>query len=405
MENIELILSVIIAGLVLYIILDKLISRKTGASSIEKTLKQEIANLRQDSDNNARLSRSEINSLLIQNQESFLNQYTNLSNSTQQRLDSIRTTLQRSIERLNQENSMQLEKMRGVVDEKLQNTLENRLTASFALVNERLEQVYNGLGEMQSLASGVGDLKRVLQNVRTRGLWGEAQVSQILEQVLYSGQYETNVAVKPGSNERVEFALVLPGKDEKVYLPIDSKFPQEDYLRLVEFSNKGDTEGCNAAMKQLSISIKKEAKDIAEKYIAPPYTTDFAIMFLPVEGLYAEVLRNSSLFEELQKMRIVVCGPTTLVAILNSLNVGFKTLAIEKRSSEVWMLLGTIKNEFGKFEAILEKTQKKLQEANNVILDAARKTRTINRKLRDVEAVTEEDAPALFDDTEVNDDN
>ena len=300
---------------------------------------------------------------------------------------------------------MQLEKMRGVVDEKLQNTLENRLTASFALVNERLEQVYNGLGEMQSLASGVGDLKRVLQNVRTRGLWGEAQVSQILEQVLYSGQYETNVAVKPGSNERVEFALVLPGKDEKVYLPIDSKFPQEDYLRLVEFSNKGDTEGCNAAMKQLSISIKKEAKDIAEKYIAPPYTTDFAIMFLPVEGLYAEVLRNSSLFEELQKMRIVVCGPTTLVAILNSLNVGFKTLAIEKRSSEVWMLLGTIKNEFGKFEAILEKTQKKLQEANNVILDAARKTRTINRKLRDVEAVTEEDAPALFDDTEVNDDN
>lgn len=405
MENLELILSVIIAGLVLYIIVDKLISRKTGASSIEKTLKQEIANLRQDSDNNARLSRSEINSLLIQNQESFLNQYTNLSNSTQQRLDSIRTTLQRSIERLNQENSMQLEKMRGVVDEKLQNTLENRLTASFALVNERLEQVYNGLGEMQSLASGVGDLKRVLQNVRTRGLWGEAQVSQILEQVLYSGQYETNVAVKPGSNERVEFALVLPGKDEKVYLPIDSKFPQEDYLRLVEFSNKGDTEGCNAAMKQLSISIKKEAKDIAEKYIAPPYTTDFAIMFLPVEGLYAEVLRNSSLFEELQKMRIVVCGPTTLVAILNSLNVGFKTLAIEKRSSEVWMLLGTIKNEFGKFEAILEKTQKKLQEANNVILDAARKTRTINRKLRDVEAVTEEDAPALFDDTEVNDDN
>lgn len=405
MENIELILSVIIAGLVLYIIVDKLISRKTGTSSIEKTLKQEIANLRQDSDNNARLSRSEINSLLIQNQESFLNQYTNLSNSTQQRLDSIRTTLQRSIERLNQENSMQLEKMRGVVDEKLQNTLENRLTASFALVNERLEQVYNGLGEMQSLASGVGDLKRVLQNVRTRGLWGEAQVSQILEQVLYSGQYETNVAVKPSSNERVEFALVLPGKDEKVYLPIDSKFPQEDYLRLVEFSNKGDTEGCNAAMKQLSISIKKEAKDIAEKYIAPPYTTDFAIMFLPVEGLYAEVLRNSSLFEELQKMRIVVCGPTTLVAILNSLNVGFKTLAIEKRSSEVWMLLGTIKNEFGKFEAILEKTQKKLQEANNVILDAARKTRTINRKLRDVEAVTEEDAPALFDDTEVNDDN
>ena len=405
MENLELILSVIIAGLVLYIIVDKLTSRKTGASSIEKTLKQEIANLRQDSDNNARLSRSEINSLLIQNQESFLNQYTNLSNSTQQRLDSIRTTLQRSIERLNQENSMQLEKMRGVVDEKLQNTLENRLTASFALVNERLEQVYNGLGEMQSLASGVGDLKRVLQNVRTRGLWGEAQVSQILEQVLYSGQYETNVAVKPGSNERVEFALVLPGKDEKVYLPIDSKFPQEDYLRLVEFSNKGDTEGCNAAMKQLSISIKKEAKDIAEKYIAPPYTTDFAIMFLPVEGLYAEVLRNSSLFEELQKMRIVVCGPTTLVAILNSLNVGFKTLAIEKRSSEVWMLLGTIKNEFGKFEAILEKTQKKLQEANNVILDAARKTRTINRKLRDVEAVTEEDAPALFDDTEGKEDN
>lgn len=401
METI-LLIAVIIC-LVLFIIIDKLFSKKNNASELEQALHKEITALRSDSDNNARLNRQEIGELLIKNQESFLNQYERLSHSTEQRLDGIRSTLQSSIAQLNQENSRQLEQMRGVVDEKLQSTLENRLTSSFALVNERLEQVYKGLGEMQTLATGVGDLKKVLSNVRTRGLWGEAQISQILEQVMYSGQYETNVAVKPGSNERVEFALILPGKEEKVYLPIDSKFPQEDYLRLVEASGSGDSEGCQAALKQLAVSIKKEAKDIAEKYIAPPFTTDFAIMFLPVEGLYAEVLRNSSLFEELQKMRIVVCGPTTLVAILNSLNVGFKTLAIEQRSSEVWLLLGTIKTEFSKFETILEKTQKKLQEANNVISDATRKTRTINRKLRDVESVSDENT--LFDDFEVTDDN
>lgn len=383
----DTLLLFITLGLVIYIILDKVFSKKSGSQHIESTLEKELELLRSDNDKSARLSRQEINQLLLQNQESFLKQYDTLSHSTEQRLDSIRSTLQSSIAQLNQENSRQLERMRGVVDEKLQSTLENRLTASFALVNERLEQVYKGLGEMQSLAMGVGDLKHILQNVRTRGLWGEAQVAQILEQVLYSGQYETNVAVKPNSAERVEFALVLPGKDEKVYLPIDSKFPQEDYLRLVEASNSGDAEGVQASLKQLTVSIKKEAKDIADKYIAPPYTTDFAIMFLPVEGLYAEVLRNTSLFEELQRMRIVVCGPTTLVAILNSLNVGFKTLAIEKRSSEVWLLLGAIKTEFSKFEAILEKTQKKLSEANNVISDAARKTRTINRKLRDVESI------------------
>lgn len=403
METILLI--AVIIGLILFIIIDKLLSKKNGPAEMEQTIRREISALRTDSDNNARLNRREISELLIKNQESFLNQYDRLSRSTEQRLDGIRTTLQNSISQMNQENSRQLEQMRGVVDEKLQSTLENRLTSSFALVNERLEQVYKGLGEMQTLATGVGDLKKVLNNVRTRGLWGEAQISQILEQVTYSGQYETNVAVRPGSNERVEFALILPGKEQKVYLPIDSKFPQEDYLRLVEASNNADGEGTQAALKQLTASIKKEAKDIAQKYIAPPYTTDFAIMFLPVEGLYAEVLRNSSLFDELQRMRIVVCGPTTLVAILNSLNVGFKTLAIEQRSSEVWMLLGAIKTEFGKFEAILDKTQKKLQEANNVISDATRKTRTINRKLRDVESVTDENVPALFDDIEVRDDN
>lgn len=392
----ELILSAIVIGLIIFIIVDKVLSKNSN-KNMENSLKSEITGLRSDINNNAMLNRQEINNLLIKNQESFLKQYANLSNSTEQRLESVRTTLQTSISQLNQENSRQLEQMRSVVDEKLQSTLEKRLNDSFSLVNQRLEQVYKGLGEMQTLASGVGDLKKVLQNVRTRGLWGEAQVSQILEQVMYSGQYETNVAVKPGSAERVEFALVLPGNEEKVYLPIDSKFPQEDYLRLVDASENGDPEGCTAALKQLSISMKKEAKDIAEKYIAPPYTTDFAIMFLPVEGLYAEVLRNTSLFEELQKMRIVVCGPTTLVAILNSLNVGFKTLAIEKRSSEVWRLLGGIKDEFGKFEAILVKTQKKLQEANNVISDAARKTRTITRKLKNVESLPDDSEFKLFD--------
>lgn len=389
----EIILGVAVIGLIIYIIVDKLIGKGKNSNQVSS----ELSSLRGDINNNAMLNRQEISNQLFKNQESFLNQYNSIGAATQQQLDSIRTTLQASINQMNQENSRQLDKMRSVVDEKLQDTLEKRLSESFSLVSQRLEQVYKGLGEMRTLASGVGDLKKVLQNVRTRGLWGEAQVAQILEQVMYAGHYETNVAVKPNSSERVEFALVLPGSEEKVYLPIDSKFPQEDYLRLITASENGDQEACAFALKQLTNSIKKEAKAIAEKYIAPPHTTDFAIMFLPVEGLYSEVLRNSSLFEELQKMRIVVCGPTTLVAILNSLNVGFKTLAIEKRSSQVWMLLGSIKDEFGKFELILQKTQKKLQEANNIITDASKKTRTITSKLKNVESLPEDSEFKLFD--------
>lgn len=383
---------IIIGVLLLYIIIDKLFRRKgSDTKDIENIIRKEVSTLRQDNDNIARLNRQEISDQLLKNQQAFAMQYNELTRLNEQKLDNIRATLRASIMEMNHENSVQLERMRNVVDEKLQNTLEKRLGDSFSLVNDRLEQVYKGLGEMQNIAAGVGDLKRVLQNIRTRGLWGEAQLEQLLEQVLVPSQYETNVAVKPNSSERVEFAIILPGKDDKVYLPIDCKFPQEDYLRLVTASENGDKEQIQLALKQLETSIKKEAKDISTKYIAPPYTTDFAIMYLPVEGLYAEVLRNCTLFDELQKMRVLVTGPTTFAAILNSLNVGFKTLAIEKRSSEVWQLLGGVKTEFEKFALLLEKTQKKLQEANNVISDAARKTRTIGRKLKEVESLPSQD--------------
>ncbi len=373
----------IIAALVLFIIIDKLFKKDKG--NLEKTMKDELERLRHDNANNSMLGRQELSKQLQSNQESFIKQYTSLVNASETKLENIRTTLKDSIFAMSQENSRQLERMRNVVDEKLQSTLEKRLNESFSLVSSRLEQVYKGLGEMQSLARGVGDLNKILQNVKTRGLWGEAQLRQLLEEILSPTQYEENSKVNPNYNGTVEFAIVLPGKQEKVYLPIDCKFPQEDYLRLIDASDNADKVAAALAQKELYKRIKQEAQSISEKYIAPPYTTDFAIMYLPVEGLYSEVVKSPGLFEDLQKLRIVVCGPTTFVAILNSLSVGFRTLSIEQHSSQVWQLLGAIKDEFAKFSALLEKTQKKLQEANNVIESASRKSRTITRKLRDVE--------------------
>jgi DNA recombination protein RmuC len=295
--------------------------------------------------------------------------------------------------------------MRSTVDEKLSSTLEQRLGESFRLVSERLEMVHKGLGEMQNLASGVGDLKRVLTNVKTRGTWGEIQLGNILEQILTRDQYSMNVATRKNSSERVEFAVKLPGKDEKggevVWLPIDSKFPQEDYQRLMDAQEQGNSVLAEEAAKAMELKVKSFARDIRDKYIDPPGTTDFGIMFLPTEGLYAEVLRRPGLCDCLQReYRIVVSGPTTLIALLNSLQMGFRTLAIEKRSSEVWTLLGAVKTEFGRFGDILDKTQKKLQEASNTIEDAARKSRSIGRKLKNVQELSVDDSKLLLEDAD-----
>ncbi len=318
------------------------------------------------------------------------------------RIESMRRTLDQGVTKMQEENAKKLEEMRVTVDEKLHATLDKRLGESFSLVNERLEQVYRGLGEMQSLASGVGDLKKVLTNVKTRGVWGEMQLGALLSQVLSPSQYEENVAVAPDSAQRVEFAVKLPGQGEGfVYLPIDSKFPIEDYERLLAAYEIGDQAVISAASSALVTALKVEGKRIASKYIVPPYTTDFAIMFLPIEGLYAEALRARGLTEELQeKLRIVVAGPTTLNALLTSLQVGFRTLAIEKRTGEVWQLLSAVKTEFGKFSALLDATQKKLHAAADSIESASRKTRTIERRLRQVEAVDPGEAARLLEDAE-----
>ena len=297
------------------------------------------------------------------------------------------TQLDTRMESLRQANDRQLSEMRRTVDEKLTESIDKRLNDSFAQVSQRLEQVYKSLGEMQSLAVGVGDLKKVLTNVKTRGIWGEMQLGSLLSAMLAPNQYDENVAVVPGATERVEFAVRLPGKDADVlYLPIDSKFPQEDYLRLAEASQAGDAEAADAARKALLQRIKQEAKRIAGKYIAPPYTTDFAIMFLPIEGLYAELAQTPELCESLQKeYRIVVAGPSTFTALLNALQMGFRTLAIEKRSSEVWSLLGAVKSDFDKFADILEKTRLRLVQATESIDTAFTRTRSIQRRLGAVE--------------------
>lgn len=334
--------------------------------------------------------------------ENFSGQLTNLTQTNEQKLEKMRETVEQKLKSLQDDNAQKLEQMRQTVDEKLHATLEKRLGESFKLVSERLELVHKGLGEMQSLASGVGDLKKVLTNVKTRGMWGEIQLGNLLEQVFSPEQYAKNVATKKGSSERVEYAIKLPGRNEKdgtVWLPVDAKFPMEDFQRLVDAQERGEVEKIEESGKMLEARIKSEAKDIREKYLDPPNTTDFGIMFLPVEGLYAEVLRRPGLCEMLQReYRVVITGPTTLAALLNSLQMGFRTLAIEKRSSEVWALLGAVKNEFGKFGDILEKTQKKLQEASNTIDDAAKKSRTIERRLGDVQALPvegENETPVL----------
>jgi DNA recombination protein RmuC len=341
--------------------------------------------------------------------DSFSKQLLALTQLNEDKLESLRKTIEAQLRAMQEDNSRKLEQMRAVVDEKLQSTLEKRLGDSFKQVSERLEQVYKGLGEMRSLATGVGDLKKVLTNVKTRGTWGEIRLSHILEQILTPDQYEINVATKKGSNERVEFAIKLPGqgsdKEKIVWLPIDSKFPQEDYQRLIDAQEAADKVQAEKSVKNLETRVKAEAKAIRQKYIDPPNTTDFGIMFLPVEGLYAEVLRRPGLCDSLQRdYRIVVTGPTTLAALLNSLQMGFRTLAIEKRSSEVWELLGAVKTQFSKFGEVLAKTKKKLQEASNTIDQAEVRTRVISRKLSKVQELPQADSAKLIE-PEANDDD
>jgi DNA recombination protein RmuC len=327
-----------------------------------------------------------------------------MAEQTDKKLDELKGVVEAKLTQIQADNSAKLEEMRKTVDEKLQGTLEKRLGESFKMVSDRLEQVHKGLGEMQTLAVGVGDLKKVLTNVKTRGTWGEMQLGNLLEQILTPDQYEKNVPTKAGSADRVEFAIKLPGREDgkPVWLPIDAKFPKEDYERLVEAAERADVEAVEQAAKQLELRIKAEAADIHRKYIDIPNTTDFGILFLPTEGLYAEVLRRTGVADSVQRdFRVVIAGPTTLAALLNSLQMGFRTLAIEKRSSEVWNVLGEVKTEFGKFGGVIEKVQKKLQEASNVIDDAVVRKKAVERKLRTVTESPPTGAPAMLGESQV----
>ncbi len=323
-----------------------------------------------------------------------------LTESNARRMAEVRATLEEKIQALQNDNGARLEEMRRTVDEKLHATLERRLGESFQLVSERLEKVHQGLGEMQQLAVGVGDLKRVLTNVKTRGTWGEVQLGILLEQVLTVDQYAKNVETVRGSNERVEFAIRLPGSEdgaEPVWLPVDAKFPKEQYERLVEAAERADADGVATAGRELERAIRQEAKTIASKYLSPPMTTDFAIMFLPTEGLYAEVMRRPGLADDMQRsFRVSIAGPSTLAALLNSLQMGFRTLALEKRSSEVWQVLGAVKTEFDKFGEVLAATKLTLERAAKNIEMAQTRTRQMTRKLKSVEALPQDTASQLL---------
>ena len=327
-------------------------------------------------------------------------QLQSVSESNARRMGEIRETLEKQLAQLQTTNSAKLDEMRKTVDEKLQTTLETRLGESFKQVADRLEQVHKGLGEMQTLAQGVGDLKHLLTNVKTRGIFGEAQLSALLEQVFTVDQYAAQVATQPGSKNTVDFAIKLPGRSdsgEPLWLPIDAKFPNEDYERLLDAQARADVQGAEAAGKALEMRIRLEARSISEKYIAPPHTTDFAILFLPTEGLYAEVLRRPGLMESLSRdHRITLAGPTTLLAMLSSLQMGFRTLVLEKRSSEVWQVLGAVKTEFGKFGDVLAKIKSNAETMLNTVSSVEQRSRVMGRALRNVEALPELDSARLL---------
>ena len=376
-------------------------------SNNDSLLKQ-INDLRRENNENMRSFQND-QAQSIQRVEQRL---TMLLNSTEQRLQKLDVGVRESLAKINLDNNEKLDRMRETVDEKLNSSLEKRLNDSFAIISDRLEKVHKGLGEMQSLATGVADLKHTLSNIKVRGVWGEVQLGNILEQMLSSSQYASQVQIKAGSREAVDYVVKLPGKNDNeiVLLPIDAKFPLEDYQRLVQVSEDGDKEELEKAQKNLEKRIKEEAKKIHEKYIMPPVTTDFAVMYLALEGLYAEIVKNAGLLEMLQnEYHIIVCGPTTLSALINSLQMGFKSVAIEKRSSEVWALLSTFKTEFVKFVDLLSKTQKKLDEASTTIEDATKKSKKIQKKLDTVTVIDgtqmlEIEQSSLFDTAEDEED-
>ena len=380
---------------------DEMVKNRSENNLVARALREEVANTLGNLNESILKRMNENTRNQLAQLETFSQQLQGLTQMNEQKLERMRETVEKQLHILREDNGSKLEEMRKTVDEKLNQTLEKRLGESFKLVSERLEMVHRGLGEMQTLASGVGDLKRVLSNVKTRGIWGEIQLENLLEQILTIEQYAKNVATKPGSNDRVEFAIKLPGRDTQesiVWLPIDAKFPQEDYQRLLEAQDQANAPLAEEAAKALENRIKGEAKDIANKYVCVPHTTEFAILFLPIEGLYAEVLRRPGLCDTIMRnYKVIIAGPTTLSALLNSLQMGFRTLAVEKRSSEVWSLLSVVKTEFGKFGDLLDKTHKKLQEASNSIDVAARKSRTIERKLKNVQELPQDEGLALLD--------
>ncbi|WKB53828.1 DNA recombination protein RmuC [Eleftheria terrae] len=375
-----------------------------GLVRLERELRDEVGR-------NGQGTRQELGSTLAHFQQTLLAQQGDmartlnaqlraLSDANERRLGEVRAAVEHKLSALAADNERKLEQMRQTVDEKLHATLEQRLGESFRHVAERLEQVHRGLGEMQTLAQGVGDLRRMLTNVKTRGIFGEMQLQGLLEQVFTPEQYAANVATVPGSRERVEFAIRLPGRGEEggpVWLPLDAKFPREDYERLLDAQERADREAAELAAKALELRIRDEARTIATKYVAPPHTTDFAVLFVPTEGLYAELLRRPGLVEALQREhRVTLAGPTTLLAMLNSLQMGFRTLALERRSSEVWRVLGAVKTEFAKFGQVLDKTRRKLEEASHTIEAAQTRTRVMGRALKEVEALPDAEAHRLL---------
>lgn len=401
-------ISLLVCGVLLYVV-----KKNSKINSPDYQIEQIISQIKQNTQNQNELN-NQLNSLLMQNIKNsndmvlstisqnnglqlqqlsdILNRLNSVLQTNEQSMKNAISVLENGLIRLQQDNEKKLEQMRQTVDEKLNVSLENRLTQSFNIINERLQSVYEGIGVMKQLATGVGDLKKVLNNVKTRGVWGEIQLENLLEQILTKDQYLSQVNINPSNTDRVDFVIKMPGKDDsgEVYLPIDAKFPIEDYQRLIEASENGNKEDVEIAVKGIERRVKEEAKKIKEKYILIPKTTDFAVMYLSIEGMYAEVLRIPGLCEHLQQeYKIVVCGPTTLSALLNSLQLGFKSLTIEKRSSEVWNLLSVFKREFSKFVDLLAKTQKKLTEASNTIEFATKKSKTIERKLKDVSTISD----------------
>ncbi len=380
-----------------------LVSQVTGLASVQTTqlagFGQQMTRAAESAETSARAQREDGAAQLSRLAQQLQQQVAELGHSVRLNLGEVRTTLEARLQSLQQGNEARLEQMRATVEEKLQSTLEARLGESFRIVSERLEQVHRGLGEMQTLATGVGDLKRVLTNVKTRGTFGEVQLAALLEQVLTVEQYATNVVTRPGSNERVEFAVRLPGRGDgmPVWLPIDAKFPSEDYERLIAAHEAADAAAIDAAGRALEARIRGEARTLREKYVEPPHTTDFGILFLPTEGLFAEVMRRPGLSEALNReLRVVIAGPTTLFAMLNSLQMGFRTLALEKRSAEAWQVLGAVKTEFGKFGEVLATLKKQLATASNTIEQAETRTRQMDRRLKSVEALPAEQAARLL---------